>query len=369
MKRYLYFFVVMLLFALQMPVRASADNHGPGSAEVQGVRPAAGDTLSAYQEEALTAMGLRVVDDTEAGFRYIGFVPYPIISNPYGGGSRFNEQNAATGFTYRFSGSYIAIVMCTCFNSPKINIKIDGVQYEQVDLYAPTYTEQQIVFAADGLPEGPHMLEVSCAAEDSDVPGYPFIEFDALITRIDSGNAYTIIDDTDPAIRYTNLSARNHPDTAQSYNQTTHCNENVMPCSIEYTFYGSYIGVLMSECHASADADMEIFLDGQPVETISLYKANQYLPKNVVFEASTLSETQHTILVRSKTVPAEAAACPDAFVEFDGFIISSAKAPETRPTVPETGELQNVQTLIWVICLLCFAGLLCLRNARRTCSM
>ena len=59
-------------------------------------------------------------------------------------------------------------------------VEIDGVDYGLVDMYSPTWIQQQTVFTASGLGEGPHAMTITATEERNPSSSSRLIEIDAI---------------------------------------------------------------------------------------------------------------------------------------------------------------------------------------------
>ncbi len=334
MKRKFCLFLACLLFAVLCA--------GPSRPEsLAAARPAKGDTLGEYSVEALSAAGLKVIDDTDAAFTYSNVYTKNEVGEQYGGSGMMNQYNPASYASVVFEGSYIGLVMAPCYNGPNISVTIDGVSQGTVSLYAAQYTQQQIVFVADRLSAGRHILEIDYVDMGVSTEPYPYIEVDAAIVEIASDpflakplsqldqTGKKIIDDTSPSIVYQNMMLRDAAETTGSYQGTTHFNGNTMPCSIQYSFTGTYLGVVMSECYVSLQSHLRIAIDGVYYGTITLQRQGQYNPQTLVFAVDDLSDGSHTVVLSSVAN----ALSDQTFVEFDAFVVEESST-EPLPPAP-----------------------------------
>ena len=193
------------------------------------------------------------------------------------GGSfvRHSDGNA----WFHFSGDSFTYHALAYNQGNWTQLAVDGVYLDSVNLFHPNILSNAITrtFSYDGFGPGPHVLQISSyrgttSLDALTTPGAaPFIDPNPPVSGV------TRFEEDHPAIRYNGVP---YTQTAQSWARVSgifsnrasdgqHIYSAAAGDTISFEFSGSWIGVGLNTDNVGGQ--VEIAIDGQPVQTVDLY--------------------------------------------------------------------------------------------------
>jgi Tfp pilus assembly protein PilE len=229
------------------------------------------------------------------------------------------DGTAGDKVTFTFTGNFIEWLGPTSSNYGYANVAIDGTTVAtNVDGYSATPSDGNVVMFSDILTTGgSHTLTITVNGTDDGKPSAGNHQHYVAIDAIVYGNNPTLYDDSNTTALTYNGSWNHGTGYTGDYNQTESFS-NTAGNYMSVTFTGTsvfWIGNYYSN-HGIAT----VYLDGTQVATVDSY-ASTSIPQQVLYQATNLSNTSHTLkIVVSGTKDAAASA---AYVSIDAIIVGS----------------------------------------------
>ena len=217
------------------------------------------------------------------------------------------------------TGSVVRLLASTGPNRGIVSVSVDGVE-TPVDMYAETYSYQQVVFEAAGLSAGSHVLVVTNTGTTSAPLGGTYVDLDAVDAE---GAVVPVVldrfEDTDAELVFSATgwwTASSVQRSGGSSRVTT-----TPGASLEMTFTGSVVRLLAST--GPNRGIVSVSVDG--VETpVDMY-AETYSYQQVVFEQAGLSAGSHVLVVTNTGTTS--APLGGTYVDLDAVDAEGATVP------------------------------------------
>jgi len=125
--------------------------------------------------------GYDIIEDSNDAFSYIGNWSFNIGEDNSGGTSRFSAE-VGDKASIRFNGTGVTLIYPAWNNNGKADVKIDGIQYDPVDMYVDgnrRLGRTEKLIATDLSPKE-HVLEVTVTGEKNPLSSFAGINVDAV---------------------------------------------------------------------------------------------------------------------------------------------------------------------------------------------
>src|SRR6056297_3651515 len=203
------------------------------------------------------------------------------------GGSSATSVATGASLDVTFEGSVVRLLASTGPNRGIVSVSVDGVE-TLVDMYAPTYSYQEVVFEQVGLSAGAHTLKVVNTGTANAASSGTYADLDAVE-----------VENVVPAVRFENTEVglvfssgwwlSSSPQRSGGSSATS----VATGASLDVTFEGSVVRLLAST--GPNRGIVSVSVDG--VETLVDMYAPTYSYQEVVFEQVGLSAGAHTLKV------------------------------------------------------------------------
>lgn len=123
----------------------------------------------------------------------------------YYGGDQHGYGMPGMSVSLAFTGTTIKWISPRNIDLGISDIYIDGVKVASVDMYAPSWLKQQVLFSKTDLIDAPHTIEILVTSNKNPSAIGTYCAIDAF--EYGTGTDLTMVNDNDPSITYTGLSA------------------------------------------------------------------------------------------------------------------------------------------------------------------
>ncbi len=158
---------------------------GSHSLQVQTTGTSNPLALGTYTDlDAVVAEGVVVTSRFENGAAGLVFSSgwWTSSSPQRSGGSSATTVGAGKSLDVVFEGSVVRLLASTGPNRGIVSVKVDGVE-TLVDMYAPSYSYQQVVFEQAGLSAGSHTLKVQTTGTSNPSALGTYTDLDAVVAE------------------------------------------------------------------------------------------------------------------------------------------------------------------------------------------
>ena len=226
------------------------------------------------------------IDDRNANVSYSSGWATTSSSN-YANGTGTYSLNTGSTAEYTFTGTGVKWYGVLGADHGQADVYIDNVWDATVDIYAPYWAANTVVYAKRGLGNGSHTIKIVVRAQKNAASSNRFVEIDALeaITVV-----ATKIDDR-AGIAYTGTWGQV---SSSRYYQSTGTFSTTAGAFAQFSFNGSGIAWIGPKGNDHGKAD--VFLDGVFQATIDLYDPNRIDQTNL-YAVSNLSSGAHTLKI------------------------------------------------------------------------
>nr|AYQ75813.1 hypothetical protein EAV92_23475 [Cohnella candidum] len=227
------------------------------------------------------------VNDSDAGIKYKGNwkVSTGRGLGDYGDDVHYTERNGDF-LQFKFEGTGVELVTETDASEGEIDIYLDDQYQQTISAYSPERKSGQTVYRVTGLPDGNHVLK---ALKKSGT--YMLLDQFRVIT----GDAQ--YNDNDTSISYAGSWAVSSGRGLGDFNDDVHFTETNGD-AFTFTFRGRGVE-LLTEKDAS-QGDIDIYVDGKFVKTVSTYSQTR-LTGQSVYAVDNLSNGTHTLKAVKKS--------------------------------------------------------------------
>jgi transcriptional regulator CtsR len=268
---------------------------------------------SGYSNEANactgTLSGSGTYDSSSANLVYTGTwsnsTAYPLS---YGSSLMYSTTTNDTA-TFSFSGDSVTYVFTEDTYRGIVNIKIDGVDRGNLDLYSPIRYIWQVAKTYSGLGSGNHTLQLTITGTKNGASGSPLIDVDAMIVGIATVGSGTY-DERNSQVKW--IGTWSQSTYAGAYNNTLTYTTTAQYAAT-FTFTGTQVTYKYSK--HSQRGIVKVTIDGIDKGTIDLYSATLLLQQSTTY--SSLGSGIHTIhlMVTGTKNPSST----DVMVDVDAF--------------------------------------------------
>ena len=215
---------------------------------------------------------------------------------------------ASSDVQYAFSGTGIKWYGVVGNDHGKADVYIDNVLDTTIDLYAPHWAANTIVYAKRDLANGSHTLKIVARNDRNVASSNNYVEIDALEALVQSGAK---IDDRASSISYSGAWSQI---SASRYYQSTSTYSTSAGAFAEYTFSSNNISWLGPKGSDHGKAD--VYIDNVLEATVDTY-APARGDLEALFTKSGLASGTHTIKIVLRSD--KNAASSNYYVEVDAF--------------------------------------------------
>ncbi|MBX6354430.1 MAG: beta-galactosidase [Micromonosporaceae bacterium] len=147
------------------------------------------DTTSTARDQTHIAVDLGArssytYDDRDPALQYTGAWSHVGAEQSYTAGDYLRTESfsdaAGDSVTVSFTGTSVRWVSSKDANHGIADVYLDGVKVATVDGYGPSKVYQQVFYAADGLPDGPHTLTITATGTRNPAATGTFVVVDAI---------------------------------------------------------------------------------------------------------------------------------------------------------------------------------------------
>ncbi len=236
-------------------------------------------------------------------------------------------ETAGATVTVKFRGTSIRWIGYVGPDAGMALVSVDGGPPTDVDLYAPAFKVQQVVFTATGLADEPHTLKIQATGlkNDASTAAKVFVDaFDVTHPGTRYEQNYRPKGPTDPVkITYTGLWNHGHDGRVWTEGRASVTSETGATATFE--FVGTSVSWIGSEKASLGSAN--IYLDGTPVKTgVSLRRrSGTEAYQRTIYRVDGLSDGPHKLMIEH--------AGTGGFVVIDAFDVH----PETGGGTAEPG--------------------------------
>ena len=245
-------------------------------------------TLSAYSDNAVV---LPRFEDSDAGLVFSSPGWWVSSSSQRSGGSSTTTVASGASLTVSFEGSVVRLLASTGPNRGIVSVKVDGVE-SLVDMYAPAYGYQQVVFEQSGLSAGSHSLLVTNTGTKNPSSFGTYLDVDAVeAVNVVAPVVPQRVEDSDAGLVFSSPGWWVSSSSQRSGGSST--TTVASGASLTVSFEGSVVRLLASTGPNRGIVSVKV--DG--VESLVDMYAPAYGYQQVVFEQSGLSAGSHSLLV------------------------------------------------------------------------
>lgn len=273
-----------------------------------------------FRTDEIKSKDYFTVNDDESNISYVGKWT---VDNKTSGtylNSRHIAKDKGAYCEYLFFGSGVDVISEIGSDCGRVEVYLDGELLETIDCFSEKSAVYQRIFSDNSLEYTAHTIKLVNA--DGKKMGLEGL-------RIWNGGSeqVEVLNDTDERIVYSGekWAYRDGRWMESDLNNDVHVTVGNGDTA-ELTFIGTGIGLISELCDDLGDAD--VFIDGEFKETISCYRPDGRLSRQVVFTAKNLALGEHTIKVEKKSGP---------YMIVDGFKIWAE-----QKEIPELEPLDNI---------------------------
>ena len=253
-------------------------------------------------------------DQDFSGIRYSGGNwQTGLWSGYYNASCQYANASGSTAI-YTFTGTGINWIAATNTDHGKADVYIDGTYKTTVDQYSTPSQLQHVVYTISSLTPGQHTIYINATGTKNASATGTFVDIDAFIVTDANTSTITIDDMNTSSIIY---GGNTWEIGAWSYYYNNSCHySGINGSTATYTFTGTGINWIAATNTDHGKA--EVYIDGVYKTTVDQYSASG-LMQQVVYSISSLSNSQHTILVHANGT--KNASATGTFIDIDAFQI------------------------------------------------
>jgi hypothetical protein len=253
----------------------------------------------------------------------------------WSGGGAMGSMTPGARATFNFSGNSVTWLGMRGPDSGIARVHLDGALYATVDMFARSYEVHVPVFAAKGLPDGEHVLEIEATGLKSSDPEaaaspYAMVMVDAFDVP---PPVVSQLQDTDADMSYTG--SWTTFDTSRSWSGW-YASVSSSPgarATLPFTGTGiSWIG------YRGPDAGIaRVYVDGAFAGEVDLYSPDVNV-QAVVFTSAPLADINHTLSIEATGLKNTSSSAARVVVDAFAVTAPGKRYEETEPAVAYAGN-------------------------------
>jgi Flp pilus assembly pilin Flp len=226
------------------------------------------------------------------------------------------SQTAGNYVTFTFTGTQIEWIAPRNTNQGYANVLIDGSQVAtNVNTYASTLSNQQVLFSDSGLSNASHTIEIYVDGTTPTGSSAAYVPLDAFI--VGTGTSAETDDPPSSSVVYTGGSNWTHGGTGSQNYDSTESFDLTGGDYVTFTFTGTSVEWIAPVSNNGGYAN--VYLDGTLVASnMSTYSAST-IYQQIIWSDAGLSDTTHTVkILIDGTKPS---ASTNTYAQIDAFVV------------------------------------------------